>query len=795
MQDMPFGDWLRRQRKSLDLTRDELAARLHCSASTVRHLEMGNLRASKQLAESIAQFLALPIEQRETFVRFARGDATQPPPETVHATPPTLAPPRAPGNLPAPLTKLVGRKHELSDLKKLLRQDGVRLVTLTGPPGAGKTRLSIALASAMTPAEFCDGIYFVRLESVADPDLVPHAIARTLGVSEESTNVLLALGDWVRDKRLLLVLDNFEQVISAAPIVTELLTAAPLLKIIATSRESLHVYGEHEYAIPPLAFPDAHHLPTTESLSFYTRFAALQLFTERARVIRPGYALTKQNVADIARICAWLDGLPLAIEMAAAHAKELEPHELLLQLRDRLATLIDGPRDLSPRQQSLRGAIDWSYHLLSHSEKRLFDVLGVFVGGCREDALSDFAPLIFDVPASDHIKATLRTLVDGNLAQRERAGESGTRYVMLATLQDYARAQLRANDLWERARQTHAEYFGRLAQSAKPHLRGTGEQAVWIQRLQEDHANLLAALEWGTETRERVHWVQELVIALGNFWLIRGYYGEARCWCARTLALDDAPTQFRAEILNSLGMAARAQGDYGSAHQAIETALDISRQLTDTRGICRSLNFLGILTGTEGNYARASEWFEQALEMGRALNDPLVALGTLPNLGLCYRRLKQYDRAERIYRETADLARAAGDQQTLSHALHGSGGICEAIGDYAGAARYYREDIAIRYRIGYHGGLGTTLHNLATALNRLHDNETAVQLLSASVRLKREQAFVESSLDQEEGRTLTADLRARVGDSAFERLWAKGRAMSLDDVVALATEKKSGTGA
>ena len=323
-----FAAWLKHRRIALGFTRDELAKRAHCSASTLRRLEAGDLRASEQLAASLAKALDLSADQVHAFTRFARGESIDPAlfdlpaGARVAATPDRFI---APHNLPAPLTSLVGRKRDSATIGELLQEPGVRLLTLTGPPGAGKTRLSIAAAQHLidTTTLFVDGAYFVPLAPLDNPTLTAATIAQALGVCEARGEVITPLKEFLRPKRLLLVLDNFEQITDAAPLITDLLLNAPHLKVMVTSRAVLRVYGEHEYPVPPLALPDVQHLPTTRALSFYTRYAAVQLFKDRARAVQPDFKLTPENAADVARICAWLDGLPLAIEMAAAQVKWL----------------------------------------------------------------------------------------------------------------------------------------------------------------------------------------------------------------------------------------------------------------------------------------------------------------------------------------------------------------------------------------------------------------------------------------------------------------------------------------
>lgn len=794
----PFAEWLKRRRKSLDWTREELARRAHCSPSTLRRLEAGDLRASKQLAESLAAAVGIPPEQREAFVKFARGDAGQAPlfsSQTERARTAEAAP-LYPGNLPAPLTGLVGRKREIAAVRELLRQPGVRLLTLTGAPGIGKTRLSIAIANELGGAEFPDGVYFVPLAPIGDPNLVASAIAQTLGVRESGgrEGIAASLREFLRPKRLLLLLDNFEQVVAAAPLITDLLTAAPGVKALVTSREVLRVYGEHELPVPPLALPDVHHLPTREAVSFYARYAAIQLFKDRARAVNPGFQLAPENVADVARICAWLDGLPLAIEMAAAQVKWLPTNKLFEQLSERLAALTGGPRDLSPRQQSLRGAIDWSYNLLDAGEQRLFNALGVFVGGADETAILGLGFLISDSGSSGDpsqlrsLKSNIRNLVEKSLLRRDLTPEGETRYSMLETIGDYAREKLQAGGGMERARQAHAEHYFRLAQAAKSHLTVGGDQVAWLRRVEQEHNNLRAALAWAAETPARAEFALALAEAMHHFWLIRGYLSEARHWLETALALDDTPTELRARILNRAGEVAQKQGDYDQAQKFQEQALAIQEALgdEDELGISRSLENLAILAGSRGDYVRAGELLEQALVLRRKVGDTWRTVSTLNNLALVSRRLGNLARAEQLYRECADLCRSLDQSKSLGHALHGLAEVRLESGDYAAGLSLFRECIALRHKLGNRPELASSLEGIAMAFYHLADGITAARLLSASAKLRQEtgQAITPANRAETEGNI--ARVRALIGVSAFDHAWAEGQTMSLDEAGALA---------
>jgi predicted ATPase/transcriptional regulator with XRE-family HTH domain len=404
-----FGDWLRRQRRALDLTRAELAARVGCSVSALRKFEADQLRPSRPLAESLAGALQIASENRAAFVRFARdtpgADMTRLPVSTVSPQRPA---PRSTvrSTLPAPPTALIGREQECAVLGQLVRRSHTRLITLTGPGGVGKTRLGLQAAAQVRTA-FADGAWFVALAPLQDPDLVVSTIAQVLGVKELGGAPLLdRLKEVLRDKHMLLVLDNFEHVAAAAPCITELLAAVPDLKVLVTSRAVLHLSGELEFLVPPLALPDPQHLSAIETLA---QCDAVALFIARTQAANQAFELTPANAGAVAAICQRLDGLPLAIELAAARVKLFPVHALLARLDNRLAFLTGGARDLATRQQTIRNTIDWSYQLLASHEQTLFARLGVFVGGFTVEAAEAVCNADGDLSASIEPRRTLRS--------------------------------------------------------------------------------------------------------------------------------------------------------------------------------------------------------------------------------------------------------------------------------------------------------------------------------------------------------------------------------------------------
>lgn len=640
-----------------------------------------------------------------------------------------------PTNLPAQRTPLVGRDQEVARLCTILRQAEVRVLTLTGPGGIGKTRIGLQ-AGADLIEEFEHGVWFVALAPVSDPALVLPTIASALGLSEEPGRTVPAiLKDYLRPKTLLLVLDNFEQVLAAAPAVADLLDAAPGLKILVSSREELYIYGEYEFPVPPLALPDPQLLPPIAALA---EVAAIALFVQRAQASQFDFALTAANAPIIAAICARLDGLPLSIELAAARSKHLTLAAMLAQLDQRLQALTGGPRDRTARQQSLRGTMDWSYNLLTAPERHLFAQLAVFIGGWAAEAAAALAPATPAGPAATRSVpgAALASLVAKNLI-REEAGPDGVpRFGMLETIREYALEQLAAGGEAATIRRRHAAHYLALVEHAEPYLTGP-EQGAWFARLAAEHDNLRAALGWtlvhATESALRLGCV------LWRFWAAYSYLSEGCHWLEDALAgAPDAPATLRAKAWQGMGHLTLFQGDYPQARRFLEQSLALYHDLGDQSGRAWVLNSLGDIALLQNDPRQAETTISEALRWHRANGDRLGMARSADTLGQLAQDAGDTDRAVHLYEESLALRRELGSTEGIALSLSLLGDVRRTQGDYTQAAALYEEALT-RYRdLQTLFGIAATLLNLGYTALRLGDPQRALGLFHEGLRLVRE---------------------------------------------------------
>ncbi len=678
--------------------------------------------------------------------------------------------------VPITFTPLIGRDKEIADICELLKNPDVRLVTLLGTGGIGKTRLSYQVAREMQP-HFADGACSVHLVSVNEPDLVVPAIAQELGIQEVGAQSILdQVKVALRNRHFLLVLDNFEQVVTAAPLIEELLAVCPRLKVVVTSREVLHLDAEHEFPVPPLDLPDLSQLPEDEAL---TQYAAVALFVQRAQAILPTFYLTQTNAHAVAEICVRLDGLPLAIELAAARIKLLPPQVLLARLSQLFQVLINPSRTLHPRHQTLRNALQWSYNLLDGKEQRLFRRLSVFAGGWTLEAVEALEKALNEREGSAiSVLESMAALLDKSLVVQTKQEDEEPRLLMLLTVREYALELLRESGEVEKVQRAHALYFLTFVEEVELQLKGP-EQTTWIARLELEHENLRAALAWLIKNEEA-----EIALrfcgALSWFWYLRGYWSEGRHWLEGVLGLSQAasPTAARAKALYGAGNLAYYQDDDTAARPLLEESVQIYRKLGIEREYASALGALGVLmhvqsdlvtarpllkesemllrtpgskwelayllrrlgqrTLQEGNLAQAVAYTQEGLALARELGDRSLVATALLTLGHIATVQGDLTQAVSRNREGLTIARELGDKSLIALALQNLGYLASLQGNLTRAVVRAREGLALARELGDKSSINHALHSLGYIASLQGDTKQAAAWFQEGLSLAQE---------------------------------------------------------
>jgi len=665
-------------------------------------------------------------------------------------------------NLPAQTTELIGRDQELDEIRGTLAES--RLVTLTGPGGVGKTRLALAVAGAER-ANFEHGVFFIPLAPLDHPEQVESALVHALGLREAIGKPLTeTLVEHLSGKSVLLALDNFEHIVSAASLVSFLLEACPRLRVLATSRVPLRLRGEHEYPLHSL-----------------TVDASTALFVERSRHVKPTFQPDADQMPLIGDICRQLDGLPLAIELAAARSKVLPPQALLERLEHPLKLLTGGARDLPERQRTLRNTIAWSYDLLDSLDQTVFRRLGIFSGGWTLDAAETVAGL--DEDAGDFVLDNITTLIDNALIQQTEQADGQPRFSMLATIHEFAREQLAASGEQDTLRDRHLEYFTRLATTTEAHLEGE-DQALWLDRIEADVSNFNAALEWCRQGN-RPEPGLEMIRSLRLYWFIRGHLAEGVRWATSITGMHgvEAFPDLYADALNSAGFLARHHGDFARGYTFINRSLETSRQLGDPKRISDAQANLGYIVLQEERYEEAEKLYMASLAISRGIDNQQGIADALSHLALISLLQGNFHDARQLNEESLEIWQSLGDHEGVAWAHHRLGIVVLQQGDHATAREYFLTNLTISSQIGYLWGIAWAYEGFSQLAIIAGQPQLAVRLTSAADAIRNVSGIPLSGSERRERERIVAEARNLLDEPAFNTAWQAGHHWTPEEIL------------
>lgn len=781
--EVSFGEWLKRRRKAAGLTQAQLALQISCSTSALKKIEAEERHPSAPIVERLADIFHIPPKEQTAFLRFARGDSGSVFAETLEDVPWRALPQSSRSNIPATTTSLIGREKEIADVHVYLGRADIRLVTLIGPPGIGKTRLGIESARTAL-SNFPDGVFFVALAPLNDPALLAVTLAQALGyVGTRNISTAEQLKEGIGNKEILIVLDNCEHLIEdVASLTIFLLSACPRLKILATSRESLRISGEWLYPVPAFDVPREH---ASIDMQTASNFPALTLFAERARAVRPDFALNAENIKTVSAICAQLDGLPLVIELIAARIRLMPPQALLKRLNEQFILSADGRRAPSLRQRTLQNAIGWSYNLLSNQEQNLFARLAVFSGGFTLEV----AEAIFS-PTEKSVSNLIASLLEKSLLQRALDARGEPRFDMLVTIQHFALNQLQSMGGEADTRNRHLAYFLDLTERAGQEMRGP-KQIEWLNRLKALNDNLRAALEWAIETR-RTEMALRFVRNLHWFWFMRGDHTGAQHWFRRVLAMPDTPLypEAQAEALAQLAYHNLQLGEKAiqEARPLLEQALSVVDTNQDIENIHGARIMLGLLLAEEGHFAAARSILEESKARFQACHDEWGYAYVTLCLVVQSERQTDWATALALCQQALAGFQKLGDIYFSSVALRLVGRSYVHQGDLANGIAALRESLFLAQQLDNKFQIALILwRSFAEAAFYAGENARAVSLISASINLFQSiGAWMEDDdlLFENE----LAPGRAKLSETEFTTAMEQGRAMTLEQAITYALE-------
>lgn len=774
MEDVPFGVWLKRQRSSRGLTQEQLAHQIGCATITLRKIEAEERRPSLPIIEQLTKIFEIPENENKNFLKYARGDWTKAPGEITVETPWNRSPSssKAKSNLPIQLTSFIGREQEIKEIKGSILEH--RLVTLTGVGGVGKTRLALQTAADLID-QFRDGVWFVELASLLNPDLIPKIILATLGLPERAGMTdLQLLTEYLHESKTLLILDNCEHLIEASAILVEtLLSQCVDLKFLITSREALKIQGEVIWQVSSLSLPDANQLPIIEQL---TQYDAVQLFVDRATLVKSNFVISNDNALTIAGICTRLDGIPLAIELAAARTRTLSVDDIAKRLDDRFRLLTGGNRTALEHQQTLRATLDWSYNLLSDAEKVLLCRLSVFVGGWTLEA----AEQVCSEERSDFDVLDLLT----RLTEKSLVALTGSRYHMLETTRQYALEKRRELGEEESAQNNHLAYFLQFARNAEPQLIGP-DQAEWLNRLEREHDNFRSALRWCIESGKGEEAAQ-MAGALGMFWFKHSHYSEGRRFIAdileRAWSISDR-TQLKA--WRFAGDLAFWQGDVAEAGRIFTENMERAQKLGDQVEIAYSLHKLANITRENGDVKQSLAMNMKSIALCRDINAFWVMAMAQIALGYTEHSLGNLPRAEELYQESLRHCRQLGEKWGMALILANLGMISYSKGDMPAAKRMFLESLDLTHELGDINGTIAVLAGIVKVFQEEGEQITSARLQGMITAKWSESVMFLGSVEQAMLDSAADALKESMGEQAYQTEFETGLTLTLEDALKL----------